>query len=111
MAAPSVTSPPPSARPYQRVEGGQPREVAPQEGTRVGAALGGRRLAQLALVLLSIGGAAALAVQVATWPDHPLADMTHLKWWAQMTHERGVEVAYSGTYPETYVIYPPGMVY
>ena len=69
------------------------------------------RLMQLTLVTLSVGGAVAFAVQMATWPDHPLADMTHILTWVRGIQERGVELAYAGTYPETYMIYPPGMTY
>jgi hypothetical protein len=70
-----------------------------------------RLLARVVLLLLSLGGALALALQVATWPDHPLADMTQVTRWAQNIQREGIEPAYSGTYPETYLIYPPGMAY
>jgi hypothetical protein len=69
------------------------------------------RLAQLLLLALSVGGALAFALQMAAWPDHPLADMTHLVWWTRIIRRDGVEGAYAGVYPETYVIYPPGMAY
>ncbi len=68
-------------------------------------------LLQALLVALTLGGALAFAVEMATWPDHPLADMTHLAWWTQLVQHEGIARAYDGTYPETYVIYPPGMVY
>jgi hypothetical protein len=68
-------------------------------------------VARAILLLLSVGGALALAMQVAAWPDHPLADMTHVTRWAQNIRDEGLAPAYSGTYPETYLIYPPGMAY
>lgn len=71
----------------------------------------GRRVAQAVLVGLSLGGALALGAQIATWPDHPLADMTHITHWVRNIAASGVESAYSGVYPETYMIYPPGMAY
>jgi hypothetical protein len=70
-----------------------------------------RLLARLVLLLLSLGGALALALQVAAWPDHPLADMTQVTRWARNIQSEGIEPAYSGAYPETYLIYPPGMAY
>ena len=70
-----------------------------------------RRIAQLILVALSLGGALAFGFQVTTWPDHPLADMTHVTHWVSNIRERGQETAYEGVYPETYMIYPPGMTY
>ena len=69
------------------------------------------RLCQLILVVLSLGGALALAAQIATFPDHPLADMTHITNWVRNVRDHGVENVYTGTYPETYMIYPPGMAY
>jgi hypothetical protein len=68
-------------------------------------------VAQTLLLLLSVGGALAFALQAAAWPDHPLADMTHVTRWAQNIQRDGIESAYSGVYPETYLIYPPGMAY
>ena len=70
-----------------------------------------KRLAQVLLVLLALGGALAFGAQVATWPDHPLADMTHVTHWVTNIREGGQEIAYAGTYPDTYMIYPPGMTY
>jgi len=37
----------------------------------------------------------------------PLADLTHYKYWARLVTVEGLHAAYSGTYPETYAIYPP----
>lgn len=37
----------------------------------------------------------------------PLADLTHYKYWAWLVTVHGLHAAYSGTYPETYAIYPP----
>jgi hypothetical protein len=37
----------------------------------------------------------------------PLADLTHYKHWARLVTVDGMHAAYSGTYPETYAIYPP----
>ncbi|HEU5317787.1 MAG TPA: hypothetical protein VFX49_16870 [Chloroflexota bacterium] len=68
-------------------------------------------MAQTLLVALSLGGALALAFQITTWPDHPLADMTHVTHWVRNIGSGGVLAAYAGTYPETYMIYPPAMAY
>ena len=70
-----------------------------------------RRAAQVVLVALTLGGALAFGAQVTTWPDHPLADMTHVTHWVTNIREGGQEIAYAGTYPDTYMIYPPGMTY
>ena len=70
-----------------------------------------RRIAQAMLVTLSLGGALALGFRITTLPDHPLADMTHVTHWVVNIREGGQEVAYAGTYPDTYMIYPPGMTY
>jgi len=70
-----------------------------------------RRLAQTLLLLLSVGGAVLFGAEIATWPDHPLADMTHVTHWVQNIGEHGQETAYGGVYPESYMIYPPGMTY
>lgn len=68
-------------------------------------------MAQGLLLVISVGGALAFAIQVARWPDHPLADMTHVTGWARNIQRDGIEEAYSGVYPESYLIYPPGMAY
>jgi hypothetical protein len=60
---------------------------------------------------MTLAGATAFATQLATLPDHPLADMTHVTWWARNIERDGIEHAYAGVYPETYLIYPPGMAY
>lgn len=70
-----------------------------------------RLLARLTLLLISLGGALGFALQMAAWPDHPLADMTQVTRWARNIQSEGIEPAYSGAYPETYLIYPPGMAY
>ncbi len=70
-----------------------------------------RRLAQGLLLLVTLGGALIFAVQMASWPDHPLADMTHVSGWARAIQRDGIAEAYSGVYPESYLIYPPGMAY
>jgi hypothetical protein len=69
------------------------------------------RFLQALLLLITLGGAFAFCLQIAAWPDHPLADMTHLKWWTEIVGRQGLEHAYDGVYPESYVIYPPGMAY
>jgi hypothetical protein len=97
-----------------------PPAPAPAEApsARPGAGLGhllgarlGVWLAQAVLLLLSVGGALAFALQVASWPDHPLADMTHTTGWARNIQQEGIEAAYGGVYPESYLIYPPGMAH
>ena len=70
-----------------------------------------RRIAQVLLVVVTLGGALAFGFQVTTWPDHPLADMTHVTHWVTNIREGGQEIAYAGVYPDTYMIYPPGMTY
>jgi 4-hydroxybenzoate polyprenyltransferase len=37
--------------------------------------------------------------------------MTHIVWWARNVQRDGIELVYSGVYPESYLIYPPGMAY
>ncbi|MBI3970222.1 MAG: hypothetical protein HY332_02935, partial [Chloroflexi bacterium] len=69
------------------------------------------RLLQGVLVGLTIGGATGFALQMAAWPDHPLADMTHIMGWVQNVQRAGPERVYEGTYPASYLIYPPGMAY
>jgi hypothetical protein len=70
-----------------------------------------RRLAQALLLAIVLAGATAFATQLAALPDHPLADMTHVTRWARNIEQDGIEHAYAGSYPETYLIYPPGMAY
>lgn len=69
------------------------------------------RYVQALLLALTLVGAFAFAIQVARWPDHPLADMSHVTRWARNIQREGIEVAYAGVYPESYLIYPPGMAY
>lgn len=61
----------------------------------------------LALWSLALGIGALLAVQ----PTHPLADVTHYKYWTRLVTLEGVAASYSGQYPETYAIYPPVTLY
>ncbi len=58
--------------------------------------------------MATLGGAANLAWVVARLPDHPDADISHFMHWTRVIAVRGVEEAYAGVYPETYLIYPPG---
>ena len=37
--------------------------------------------------------------------------MTHTTGWARNIQQEGIEAAYSGVYPESYLIYPPGMAH
>ncbi|MGH2367167.1 MAG: hypothetical protein ACRDI2_03125 [Chloroflexota bacterium] len=69
------------------------------------------RIAQALLLAMTLSGALGFAIQMAFWPDHPLADMTHVTYWVQNIQRDGIERAYEGVYPRTYLIYPPGMAY
>ncbi|HLE82090.1 MAG TPA: hypothetical protein VJA25_12440, partial [Dehalococcoidia bacterium] len=66
------------------------------------------RLARAAVLALFV---AALAVRLylATLPGYE-DDTTHFKWWTRLVTQEGLSMAYSGTYPETYAIYPPLMM-
>ncbi|HEX2326667.1 MAG TPA: hypothetical protein VHQ00_14820, partial [Chloroflexota bacterium] len=78
--------PPQVAQPTPPAEQAPDPQVGPRLGARPGAGLGARLgvwLAQAVLLLLSVGGALAFSLQVASWPDHPLADMTHTTGWAR----------------------------
>jgi hypothetical protein len=106
--------PPQVAQPTPPAEQAPDPRAGPRRGARPGAGLGARLgvwLAQAVLLLLSVGGALAFSLQVASWPDHPLADMTHTTGWARNIQREGIEAAYSGVYPESYLIYPPGMAH
>jgi hypothetical protein len=70
-----------------------------------------RAVIQTLALLLTIGGAFRLAFYIATLPDHPLADMTHITTWVRNIQQHGVSIAYAGSYPETYMIYPPAMAH
>lgn len=61
----------------------------------------------LAVWLLALGIGGLLAAQ----PTHPLADVTHYKYWTRLVTLEGVAASYSGQYPETYAIYPPVTLY
>lgn len=53
---------------------------------------------------------AALFLGVALTPGYP-GDTAHYKFWTKLVTEKGIHSAYSGTYPETYAIYPPVTLY
>lgn len=53
---------------------------------------------------------AAICVRLAVVPGYP-GDMQHYKYWTRLVTLGGVQAAYSGTYPETYAIYPPVTLY
>ncbi|MDP2662651.1 MAG: hypothetical protein Q8R28_18185, partial [Dehalococcoidia bacterium] len=65
-------------------------------------------LMKVALLCLFL---AALAVRLylATLPGYE-DDTTHFKWWTRLVTQEGLSQAYSGTYPQTYAIYPPLML-
>lgn len=55
---------------------------------------------------------AALAIRIyiaAILPGYE-DDTTHFKWWTRLVTQDGLSQAYSGTYPQTYAIYPPLML-
>lgn len=72
-------------------------------------AQGKDRLVTVALLGLFL---AALAVRLylATVPGYE-DDTTHFKWWTRLVTQEGLSQAYSGTYPQTYAIYPPLMMF
>lgn len=72
------------------------------------AAPGGRRdrTAWAALAALLAAAVLYTGIAVLSRPG-PLADLTHYKYWARLVTVEGLHAAYSGTYPETYAIYPP----
>ena len=63
---------------------------------------------QAIVVLATLAGAGYTAWGVTRLPDHPDADISHFMHWTRLIAVRGVEQAYAGVYPETYLIYPPG---
>ena len=63
---------------------------------------------QAIVVLATLAGAGYTAWGVTRLPDHPDADISHFMHWTRVIAVRGVEQAYAGVYPETYLIYPPG---
>src|ERR1044071_2269957 len=45
-------------------------------------------------------------------PDGSLAgDITHYVYWTRLVTQGGMQAAYSGTWPETYAVYPPVSLY
>ena len=99
---------PPDARARPPAAAGAPN---PKSGGPRQRAIQNPKWPQAVLLALTLGGATAFAIQVAMWPDHPLADMTHVSGWVRNIQRDGLERAYAGTYPDTYVIYPPGMAH
>ncbi|MDO8690711.1 MAG: hypothetical protein Q7R39_11995 [Dehalococcoidia bacterium] len=75
---------------------------------RTGRAWNKASLMKVALLCLFL---AALAVRLylATLPGYE-DDTTHFKWWTRLVTQEGLSQAYSGTYPQTYAIYPPLML-
>ena len=67
-----------------------------------------RATVQAIVVLATLAGAGYTAWGVTRLPDHPDADISHFMHWTRLIAVRGVEQAYAGVYPETYLIYPPG---
>lgn len=63
---------------------------------------------QAAVVIATLVGAGTVAWGVTRLPDHPDADISHFMHWTRVIAVRGLEQAYAGVYPETYLIYPPG---
>ena len=55
--------------------------------------------------------AALLGVALALQPAHPLADVSHYKFWTRLVTTQGVAASYAGEYPESYAIYPPVTMY
>jgi hypothetical protein len=55
--------------------------------------------------------AALLGGALASQPAHPLADVSHYKFWARLATTQGIAASYAGEYPESYVIYPPVTIY
>lgn len=74
-------------------------ESSPQNGSTAKRAL----LASLLIIAL------ALRLYLSTIPGYE-DDTTHFKWWTKLVTQVGWTQAYSGTYPETYAIYPPFML-
>lgn len=71
--------------------------------------IAGLRIGVQALVVIAtLAGAGNVAWAVTRLPDHPDADISHFLHWTRVIAVRGVEQAYAGVYPETYLIYPPG---
>lgn len=53
---------------------------------------------------------AAICLRLITVPGYP-GDTDHYKYWTRLVTTEGIQAAYSGTYPETYAIYPPVTLY
>lgn len=64
-----------------------------------------------ALFGVALAAAALVGLVLASRPAHPLADVTHYKLWARLVTTEGIAASYSGTYPDTYTIYPPVTMY
>ncbi len=62
----------------------------------------------VSMIVGSLGGAAMVAWGIVRLPDHPDADISHFMHWTRVIAVRGMDQAYAGVYPETYLIYPPG---
>lgn len=61
--------------------------------------------------LLLLAAATGLGLLLASQPAHPLADVSHYKYWARLVATEGIAASYSGQYPESYAIYPPVTLY
>lgn len=61
--------------------------------------------ATLVLFLIAV----AVRLYLATVPGYE-DDTTHFKWWTRLVTQEGLSQGYSGTYPQTYAIYPPMML-
>jgi len=84
--------------------------------TKAGLCTGDRRpvrgianLSKIALLVLFLA-ALAFRLYLATVPGYE-DDTTHFKWWTRLVTQEGLSQAYSGTYPQTYAIYPPLMMF
>ena len=67
-----------------------------------------RMVIYVSMIVGSLGGAAMVAWGIVRLPDHPDADISHFMHWTRVIAVRGMDQAYAGVYPETYLIYPPG---
>ena len=67
-----------------------------------------RMVIYVSMIVGSLAGAAIAAWGIVRLPDHPDADISHFMHWTRVIAVRGMDQAYAGVYPETYLIYPPG---
>ncbi|NDB20168.1 MAG: hypothetical protein EB020_04755 [Proteobacteria bacterium] len=67
-----------------------------------------RMVIYVSMIVGSLGGAAMVAWGIVRLPDHPDADISHFMHWTRVIAVRGMDQAYAGVYPDTYLIYPPG---